>query len=397
MLHAPNFTQHPSNATFIAVIADDFTGAAEIGGIAIRHGFKTVIESSFIPCETEVLIINANTREENPTTARKIIRKLTSQLLELKPTFIYKKVDSVLRGNVADELLEQIEESNKKRALVIPANPSLKRTIENGIYYCDGLPLNRSHFTISTNEHTSSNVIDLMGYETQVISKCDEIPPKGLIIGNTVDETDLDFWAKQLDELTILAGGADFFKSVLKAKMPQRANEQPNIPLGKRQLYVCGSAFESSRRVVTEAFANGQFVAYMPTDLFSEGVGYAKLIAQWAVEIVEGISKYEKVTIAVDVLTNSNELNLSEKISKAFADVIQTSIEDGKVDELFIEGGATASIIIEKLNYQQFYPMQELALGVIRMKVHGNDNIFITVKPGSYAWPPFNSPKQSPN
>jgi hypothetical protein len=32
--------------------------------------------------------------------------------------------------------------------------------------------------------------------------------------------------------------------------------------------------------------------------------------------------------------------------------------------------------------------VQELAAGVIRMKVHGTDGLFLTLKPGSYDWPP---------
>ena len=43
MLHARS---SKPDASFIAVIADDFTGAAEIGGIALRQGFEATIVTS---------------------------------------------------------------------------------------------------------------------------------------------------------------------------------------------------------------------------------------------------------------------------------------------------------------------------------------------------------------
>ena len=43
----------------IAVIADDFTGAAEIGGIGIRHGLDVVIETEDISQTTADLVVFA--------------------------------------------------------------------------------------------------------------------------------------------------------------------------------------------------------------------------------------------------------------------------------------------------------------------------------------------------
>jgi uncharacterized protein YgbK (DUF1537 family) len=51
-----------------------------------------------------------------------------------------------------------------------------------------------------------------------------------------------------------------------------------------------------------------------------------------------------------------------------------------------IEGGATAYSIIEHLEYKKFYPEQELAQGVIRMKIDQKKEMYLTLKPGSYQW-----------
>ena len=57
------------------------------------------------------------------------------------------------------------------------------------------------------------------------------------------------------------------------------------------------------------------------------------------------------------------------------------------VNELVVEGGATAFAIVEALNYARFTPISELAKGVVRMKINGMNDMYITIKPGSYEFP----------
>jgi uncharacterized protein YgbK (DUF1537 family) len=58
-----------------------------------------------------------------------------------------------------------------------------------------------------------------------------------------------------------------------------------------------------------------------------------------------------------------------------------------EINELLIDGGATVYSIAEKMGMQKFFPVQELAPGVVRMKIEGKENLFVTIKPGSYLWP----------
>jgi uncharacterized protein YgbK (DUF1537 family) len=58
-----------------------------------------------------------------------------------------------------------------------------------------------------------------------------------------------------------------------------------------------------------------------------------------------------------------------------------------KIEELLIEGGATAYSIIKKINYRSFIPTEELQPGVVRMRVEGTEDLHLTIKPGSYHWP----------
>ena len=84
----------------IAVIADDFTGAAEIGGLAFSFGYKVAIITNFnkVP-QVDVLVVATDLRSCTAEFAAKESERITSKLLELNPELIYKKIDSVLRGN----------------------------------------------------------------------------------------------------------------------------------------------------------------------------------------------------------------------------------------------------------------------------------------------------------
>ncbi|KAA0988801.1 four-carbon acid sugar kinase family protein [Dyadobacter aurulentus] len=377
----------------IAVIADDFTGAAEIGGVGIRNGFRVVIDTKVdSSVETDILIIATDTRSQAPAQAADLIKKTTQDLLALKPEFIYKKMDSILRGNVGEELLAQLHVSGKERALLIPANPVLKRTIKDGTYYYDGMPLNEFSFTNGTvKKRVSSKVIDLIGGETGtdicVISTHDELAEKGLMIGNTSTLEDLEAWVKKVDEKTIPSGGSGFFDAILRGRKDAGKEEFNPVHLGEKILYVCGSAFIDSRLLVKASKESGQEVIYMPEKLFCSDDQDERLISAWTADVIDSLEKKNKVILAIDNLECGEVENLPAKIRKAIADVVENVLSRSKVDELIIEGGSTSFSIIQRLNYTRFFPTHEFGPGSIRMRIEEQKDIFLTLKPGSYVWP----------
>lgn len=381
----------------IAVYSDDFTGAAEIGGICIRHGFKVIIDTQVNGnYNCDVLIIATNSRSQDINTAEREVRKHTAALLTLKPSLIFKKIDSVLRGKTGAELIIQMGILNKKKALLIPANPNLNRTIENGVYYFKGVPLMESNFFSNRDEiATSSSVFSLLGEKYRNITYVRDhdmvLNDSGLIVGNTLTELDVDSWVNRIDEDTLPAGGASFFNAILKKRIGNKERPKEDFTLENKSiktLYVCGSNFLLSRAAVRQADENGQMVSFMPRSIFcySDNETY---INSWSQKIITKLKENDKVIIAIDKLECKDAENLSEKICETFATVVQTVLKNIQLDELIIEGGATSYAIINKLVYKKFYPQQELSPGVIRMKIEQNDSLLLTLKPGSYQWPPI--------
>jgi D-threonate/D-erythronate kinase len=377
----------------IAVIADDFTGAAEVGGIALRQGLSVIVDTT-VPKSTsaDVLIIATDTRSKKSAEAVKIIQNVTRDLLALQPEWIYKKTDSLLRGNVAEELLAQLLASDAQKVLLIPANPALKRTIKAGVYYSDGVPLKDSSLAdISKERIGTSTVLELLNEAYRsicVVSSTDQpLPIETIVIGNTESEADLEAWAAKLEAGIIPAGGSNFFGSLLNKNLPRLTVPPHALSLGKKALYVCGSAFPVSREAVRLAENSGQYVAYMPKDIFCLHQPAHQMIGAWSEEIINALSQNTPVIMAVDTVECGVGPLLSIKIREAMAATIKMVKDKVAIDELFIEGGATTFCVIESLGYTKFYPVQELAPGVIRMKVEEEEHLYLTLKPGSYQWP----------
>ena len=89
----------------IAIIADDFSGAAELAGIAAACGFKAEVQIQFDPTsDAEVIAVDTDTRLKSEGEAVRIVGDVMQQIIAAKPLWIYKKTDSVLRGHVRVEI-----------------------------------------------------------------------------------------------------------------------------------------------------------------------------------------------------------------------------------------------------------------------------------------------------
>jgi uncharacterized protein YgbK (DUF1537 family) len=378
----------------LAVITDDFTGASEIAGIALAKGYRTVIETQTVSQpDADVLVFASNMRALDPTSAATKSAELTDQILALKPEFIFKKVDSVLRGNVGAELKAQMKAEAKPRALLVPANPSLKRTIVNGVYYIDGSPIAKSVFAESYRfSSASSHVTDILKNrgtnDVICISPGDEFSGDGVHVGDAGSSEDLRSWAGRINGQTVPAGAADFFAAILDCRAPGKsrcdtvsAKTDPD-----RVLYICGSRFPSSRRAVVEAEGRGLSVVPMPDEIYYSSQIDDAALDQWSQQVCAALKTHKNVAIAA--LQKPGDTSLSgPQVTQALAAVARQVVEDDCADDLMIEGGATAHALMSALNIYSLIPVEALAPGVTRMKVDKYPNLHVTMKPGSYRWP----------
>ncbi len=378
----------------IAVIADDFTGAAEIAAIGLRYGLNAEVQTQVMPnSKADLIVIDTDTRSQTAKEAATQVQKVLQQLQEISPEWIYKKVDSVMRGRIATELTALLTASNKQRALLVPANPSMGRTISNGRYFINGQPLNETDFATDPEYPAgSSDVLYLLGPSesaaTCLLKPQQEIPTTGITIGEAESKEDLQFWAEQLDDQTIPAGAADFFTAILESKgfhlIPSQ--EKAESPQGKTALFVCTAGSPNSQKAAQEAQRHGIPVSKMPSELLYNYEPSDKLLQQWTNDTITTLQKYSKAIVTIDQPIARNPA-LARKLRHHIAALVENVLSRTSIDELFIEGGATASAIVRRLQWTRFFPCAELAHGVVRMRAKEKQNLYLTIKPGSYPWP----------
>src|SRR5699024_5192184 len=92
-------------------------------------------EIDFASIHAKVLVVDTETRHLPAGQAYEIVSKLTRRACAAGVSFIYKKTDSALRGNIGAELAAVLKASGRKQLPFLPAFPQMNRLTQNGVHY----------------------------------------------------------------------------------------------------------------------------------------------------------------------------------------------------------------------------------------------------------------------
>ena len=142
--------------------ADDLTGAAEIGGVAWRYGLPASIAINHVPeVSSGLLIVDTETRTLEPPDAVERMRRLRRRAYRTDLFFF--KIDSALRGPILPQVRTAMHTRVAIPAMILPANPSRGRTMEDGIYRVEGVPIAETEFANDPDHPVrSSRIRDLL-------------------------------------------------------------------------------------------------------------------------------------------------------------------------------------------------------------------------------------------
>jgi uncharacterized protein YgbK (DUF1537 family) len=373
----------------IVVIADDLTGAAEIGGLGLSFGLKAeIITDLKINPSAELVVISTDTRSMPEEKALEITKAVSETILVINPDIIFIKVDSVLRGHIVPELKLHLQILGYKKALLVSANPAFGRVLTGGKYYVNGELIHKTAFVHDPEFPVKGphpyQMLRVNEEEVSINSITDELPTSGIVVGETASNNDLLSWIIKADDETLLAGGAGLFKALLKSlglkENTSPITKRPNLPA----LFVCGTTHDRSRSNIRQIKQLGGPVSYMPPDIISFATKPS--FETWADEIVSLLKTNKKAIIAIDEAGIDSSIVSAADLREKKAMVVEKVFQKLNIKELLVEGGSTAAAIINHLNFRRFFPVSELGAGVIKMKVDNND-LFLTLKPGSYDWP----------
>ncbi len=155
----------------VALVADDLTGALDAAAPFAGRGLRVRVHRSpdTLPAPDggtdgpsapgnarsgatihdgsgAVLAVNASSRHLAPAAARGVVEASGRRLLAWTPRIVFKKIDSTLRGPVADEVAAAMEVFGRRSALVCPAFPAAGRVVRDGEVFVYGEPLRETEY-----------------------------------------------------------------------------------------------------------------------------------------------------------------------------------------------------------------------------------------------------------
>ncbi len=122
------------------LIADDLTGACDAAVQFRRRGARTRVALNPDAEACEVLALSTDSRGLGTIAAEARIRAVAERARAWAPEVIFKKVDSLWRGDQAAEIEACKEAFGCVEAIVTPAFPALGRRVVNGRLVVDVLP-----------------------------------------------------------------------------------------------------------------------------------------------------------------------------------------------------------------------------------------------------------------
>ena len=212
------------------------------------------------------------------------------------------------------------------------------------------------------------------------------INSKGIYVPNCNSEDDLMTNLKVYHDDFVIGGSAAFFEQFLiKMNIASNKTESKKLHFSKNYLLVSGSMHPDSVQFAKSLQSNGCPLAYFSNEMLQKEIDKSD-INLFGDNLSEIYNKHNK--LALRISDNIQPFEGSSKILKnRLSTVVKHLLKNTDVDEIFIEGGATAYNILHTLGWNSFTSTEELALGVVRMQYNSNPKNHITLKPGSYKWP----------
>lgn len=246
---------HGCEMNKLFIIADDLTGALDTGVCFASMGIRTCVllpGSEGHPAESQgsrVEVAIVESRHMQPQEAYRAVYDKVYGTNGAEYTYIYKKTDSALRGNIGAELSATLDAVKGKTLHFIPAFPRMNRVAREGILYIDGdTPVAESVFAKDPfNPVRHSNILELIGEQTKTAAYLADRNavsyPEGIAVYNAETEEDiLNIGKHLLNDIggTLFAGCAGFANAL--PQLIDFASEQETESLPKGKLIVfCGS------------------------------------------------------------------------------------------------------------------------------------------------------------
>jgi D-threonate/D-erythronate kinase len=380
------------------ILADDLSGAADSAVSALHAGLDAEVllaADGARESDTAIVAIDLNTREMEGEHARAMTFKSLERIRPRADLFLYRKIDSTLRGNVAVELAATRAAAGKRFIVFAPAFPANRRRTIGGKILIDGEPLEQTQFwdakitrpDFATQMADAGLIMESLPLETVRRGK-QEIPRT---ISDLVGEgcTTILCDAERDEDLSQIAqAGFEFGPQCLFAGSGGLAKQlfklfpagELKIPvprkLSEHVLVAVGSFTTNSQTQFAELRGVTGLRCFLlgPEELETEAI--------LRPELTRLLDSGQDLAVGINAgVTFPNVAKPSELLARLLVPLL------GRVGALVVTGGETCRALLERIGAQKLQLLDELEPGVSLGFVSAPGPLLVVVKAGGFGDP----------
>ena len=373
-----------------AIVADDLSGAVETAATFLSRTSRIAVAldtpSAAPVARLDVLALDTNSRQLDALGAARQTAAAFSAAAA--SPVVFKKIDSLLRGNVQAELLAA--QAVRPHLVIAPALPSAGRVVRHGIVFVDGEPLHVTDAWRAERQPPPASVsAALSEMSTQVLplalvrspGLADAIRENlaaGIVpICDAEIDADLDRIAVAtagIDELVLVGSGA-LAAALARSQPIQSRAACPRIQGAQKVLVGIGSAAQViAGQLDALRELDVALVLVHPDELCGGGATRAAQVSAAVESAAQSV-----VVVAVDPGATV-DAGRSREIAQGFAATVAHVAR--LFDGLLLTGGETARAVLDELGVTQLRPLFEVHHGAVVCAEP--DGRLIATRPGSF-------------
>lgn len=397
-----------------AMIADDLTGSNDCGMQLRKRGLPNVIvlykDYSIDALKYETIVINSETRNIPKEIAHEKMTSIGECVKECANNHIlFKRIDSMLRGNIGSELKALDDVLNPEMIVFAPASPQNKIATVYGIQCLNGIPIDKTE-TAKKHENfaSTSNILELLNRDSgmrfhhisietvrednlstitqgskfkNILFDAVEVKDLNIIISHIVSLNKRVLWVGSAGLAEVLI---DYFSNEISSSRPALAvvgsiNSISAVQTQKALDCKAVAGVELNiERVVLEPEEELRRLLRIVISKMDKGFDILLASALDSNQIIAASSIGKKMGISLN--------EISDKIADFLGAITYEIIKLRRISGLFLTGAGTAINIIERLSAKGSIVLEELESGISAASLIGGpfEGLKFITKPGTY-------------
>ncbi len=406
----------------IGIVADDITGANDIGLMFAKHGYKTEVFSRYQgldlgKIEADVIILDTNSRLLDPTSAYAKVSAASKSLLNLNCRLLIKKTCSAFRGNVGAEFDAALDAAGAGFAVVVAAFPKNGRITKNGLHYVHNQLLAESEFRndpahpmrlndlreiIALQSHYRTHLLDYRAVARGIAEIKKQLEKArrqgGYLVCDVTCQADLKLLAEAFAAEPFIFGSSALAEELPPFWPPPVGLSFEDLPRSNSgALIMAGSVTPQTKMQVAYAKQDGIATAELDTRLLFTASGRtveSNRLIDWAVSSLKlglpvliyaahGLEDI-KATYQEAEHAGVTHLEANRTVSTVLAEIGREIVELAGVKRLIVAGGETSNDVCRHLGIIGNLVLKEIQPGLPSGLSRGRHELLVVLKSGGF-------------